>query len=192
MKIRRVIETSEGQIVKDYSYPLEDEARSLYGSFRKKSHFVKTFYNNGELPKYSKRVYLADFFILVKKLSPELNMIGHLDINGWRPIQPLELSKILGVSQTSAYRFLKESKELKVISELTLNGEIYLFINPSYAFNGVMLNPLLFWMFKDCDIFNSKLSAEELIYLENIKSGTLALNLEQEISKMKKDEKELT
>lgn len=185
-KIRRVIEYSDEEIIADYSYKIVEKEEKPYGKYRKKSHFIKTFTNSGEIPKYSKRAYLADFFILSKKLSPELNLIGELTKEGWKPVQKDDLPKILGVSTSSAYRFLKESKELKIISEFIFENESYFFINPTYAFNGSSLHPLLFWLFKDCDNFVSKLSDTEKIYFDNILYGEVRLEITEEIIKFKR------
>lgn len=186
MSLNKVIKINEetGEVLSEYTY--HDTKENLieyrkenfsFKPYKPKSRFTKNYQDKDIIPKYSSKSLLCNYFLLQKHLSPELNMLGYLTHNGWKPYQKEDLEKVLQISRTTLARFLKESKDNNIIKEVMKENVTHFIMNPIYGFNGKYLNTFLYWVFQDCELFKQSLSEIDKENFENIVHNKLSKNL---------------
>lgn len=115
--------------------------------------FTKLFINT-DLPKYSKESYLVYWLKLSKKVSYGSNVLSNKGRgNGnYTPLSDSEIIDYLEISESTWFRFIKESMLRGIIAKDTIevNGVIrtQYVLNPVYCFNGSNLNYYTFELFK--------------------------------------------
>ena len=148
--------------------------------FKSQSRFTKVYHR--ELPDFSTRQNLGNFFLLLQHIAPEFNYLGRLTkTDGWIPLSKKDIQDILKVSTNTTYLFLKECQQLKVITKVSLNDkeqEFYM-VNPIYGFNGSKISLLLYFVFRSCPKFIKSLSQDELDFINDVQWSNRKLQLEK-------------
>lgn len=168
--------------------------------------FAKLFISQ-ELPDYSKDTFVLYWLKLSKKLAYATNVVsikGRGNDN-YTPMSDIEIIKYLDISESTWFRFIKESMNKGIIAKDTIevNGltRVQYVLNPIYSFNGSNLNYYTFELFKfdkkfnevinqnQIDIFNilskHKFGKDETMLIPN-KDGNSGLSKEYYASNTKK------
>jgi len=154
--------------------------------------FSKLFINV-DLPDYSKESYLIYWLKLSKKVAYGSNIISNKNRgnDNYTSLLDCEIMKYLDISESTWFRFIKESMNRGIIAKDTIevNGFVrtQYVLNPIYCFNGSNLNYYTFELFKydsnfqrglnqnQIDIYNfiskHKYNKEEDSFLPNIGSS---------------------
>lgn len=168
--------------------------------------FAKLFISQ-ELPDYSKDTFVLYWLKLSKKLAYATNVVSikGRGNNNYTPMLDTEIIQYLEISESTWFRFIKESMNKGIIAKDTIevNGltRVQYVLNPIYSFNGSNLNYYTFELFKfdkkfnevinqnQIDIFNilskHKLGKDETLLIPN-KEGNSGLSKEYYASNTKK------
>ena len=168
--------------------------------------FAKLFISQ-ELPDYSKDTFVLYWLKLSKKLAYATNVVSTKGRgnNNYTPMLDIEIIKYLEISESTWFRFIKESTNKGIIAKDTIevNGltRVQYVLNPIYSFNGSNLNYYTFELFKfdkkfnevinqnQIDIFNilskHKFGKDETLLLPN-KDGNKGVSKEYYTSNTKK------
>ena len=171
---RAIINLDTGEIIKELPQAsLQTKEKHLVGRLDElvipwnTRMFAKLFISQ-ELPDYSKDTFILYWLKLSKKLAYATNIIsikGRGNDN-YTPMLDAEIIKYLAVSESTWFRFIKESMSKGIIAKDTIevNGltRVQYVLNPIYSFNGSNLNYYTFELFKFDKKFNEVINQNQI------------------------------